>query len=282
MTTETDIRQLLNRAGLKPTSISIKRDDESSMANLKSRRLDEYIASWTYAVPNFTPQTIMTEFRNEKKSLIGVLVTYETAEHARQAYEKMPIHLASAAATQVDHLHSLLQYEVEYSGTYSLHNKLYETFRKSIEAITNRFERDMDVISIRRQEKTDERKQPKVIFYIKTSRLEKVRQVQKQLDSTIEFEIYNNKLSATDKTRLFSAHGRSEMMRISDQVAYLHWEMRTGMIRIYGDEQKRQCAREILDRFFVKFADMKQEIVELNRAGVRFDLFILIFIHSCL
>lgn len=202
----------------------------------------------------------VTEFRNEKKSIIGVQVTYDSPEHVLQVYSSMPNHL-----TAIRDLPESFQYELEYSGTYSFHKALYDTFKVNIDQLTSRFERDLDVIRIVKQEKDDERKQKKVVFRIKTSNLEKVRLIQRELETTIAFDIY----TGPERYRLFSVYARNEMEKISQEVAYLHWEERTGIIRVYGDQVKRQRGLQALNKLCARLSCIKQQDIELNSIGVR-------------
>lgn len=257
LVTENQIKTVLKNFGLSPLSVVIKRN--ASDFDLETSRLDKYRNDWIRRVPIFSHNTIMTEFRDEKRSLIGMLVTFESPEQARVCYEAMPAHLAQLSV--VSPLPESFQYEVEYTGTYSLHKKLYQTFQNAIDVTLKHFDRDPDVISINRKEGTDGKNQ---VFYIKTNRLEKVRQVQTQLEKTIEVDLFS-----LDKQKLLSLYGRNEMSKISDEVAYLHWEMRSGNIWIYGNAQQRLKGREALENLVSRLRDIKHVKIKLNRQGIR-------------
>lgn len=260
--TEVDIKNLLiSKAGIKPQSVLIKREESPESQKLKSCRLDEYFNNWIRMIHTISMfKYTVTEFRHEKKSIIGVQVTYDSPEHVLRVYSGMPNHL-----TAIRDLPESFQYELEYSGTYSFHKALYDTFKDNIDQVTSRFERDLDVIRIEKQEKEDERKQKKVVFRIKTSNLEKVRLIQRELEKTIAFDIY----TGPERYRLFSVYARNEMEKISQEVAYLHWEERTGIVRVYGDQVKRQRGQQALNELCARLSCVKQQDIELNSIGVR-------------
>lgn len=253
---EIDLKKHLLQFRLKAHSIKVKRD--AKVNQIAKNHLLEQIVDLNEIVPFMNElKPTLCEFSDEKRLLGGVVVTYPRSQDAQQAYDLIKNKNIQISQSQV-------QVDVEFNGTYSFHKELYKLFEKEIDEIKNSFLIKPDVVRIEKKENTDNKNQPKLVFFIKTNTLEILKQIQAQFEQIIKCDIYLN----SRNNLLFSRFGREEMNRISTNVSYLHWDNRTGVVRIYGTEANRAKAKSEIDGLIERIGSLLEKTFILNREGI--------------
>ena len=256
---EIDLKKHLLEFGLKAHSIKVKRD--AKVNQIAKNHLLEQIVDFNDIVPFMNElKPTLCEFKDEKRLLYGVEVKYPRSQNTQQAYD----FIIKNQNQNIQINQSQVQVDVEFNGTYSFHKELYKLFEEEIEKIKNSFIERPEVVRIEKKENTDNKNQPKLVFFIKTNTLEILKQIQARFEKIIECDIYLN----SRNNLLFSRFGREEMNWISTNVSYLHWDNRTGVVRIYGTEANRAKAKSEIDSLIERIGSLLEKTFILNREGI--------------
>jgi HrpA-like RNA helicase len=111
---------------------------------------------------------------------------------------------------------------------------------------------------------TEAKKDQKICLTLTSSNLATLNSAMAQINDIIKFQIY----TPTDpkgKELLFSHLGRKRLTEISN-VAYLHWDNKLKIIKIFGTNEKIKAATKSLDEALSRLGELqKKEIFEIQR-----------------
>jgi hypothetical protein len=79
-----------------------------------------------------------------------------------------------------------------------------------------------------------------------------------QINDVIKFQIYTP-THPKGKELLFSYLGRKRLMQISNEMAYLHWDNKMKLVKIFGTNEKTKAVSRSLDRIVTQLCDLQQK-----------------------
>jgi len=183
----------------------------------------------------------------------GFYLQYDTPDNAalvRPVWERQIDQMKQSNARTVAGEPSWMKYgqpirlSEKFSSHVNIHTALHSFFKAEIDAcfqdlskrlhVTTRFAKPKKVVGRKYAD-------PKTTVYLNAPNAAALDLAIDALNRLLSFEIYTPR-NDEEKHILFSPPGRRAMMAISDQVAYLHWDNASRIVRVYGSKDVAEAA----------------------------------------
>lgn len=229
-----------------PKFIQIERDDVdgSQLEQFGGGTLLEQLSNLSSYIP-FSQDTVSrTSFFDEKQRRGGIYALYSIPEDVELAMQQR----GGAVHERVNG--QPIRVLPEFECSLAIHVALWKLHKDSINGIISAPEAYGVVLTASSQSPT------RKVLTLKAPDLKTIGRIKDQIENVLSFSVFMN----PGRNLLFTLYGRRLLMKLSDHMAYLHWDNKTNVLRMFGTKEQQELVEAELVKIVEQLKGLKVDV----------------------